>query len=73
MIITVRSKDIVEDFISSGDEHVVVDISKTGRDEASVYNALLSYLDRHSDLGVSVRKIKGDIILVNNAKTRMDS
>lgn len=73
MIITVRSKDIIEDFISSGDEYVTVDVSKTGRDKASVYNALLTYLERHSDLGVSVRKSKGDIILVSNAKTRVDS
>lgn len=73
MIINVRSRDIVEEFIDSGATDVKVDISKTGRDKASVYNALLTYLDRHSDLGVSVRKIKGDIILVNNAKQRTSS
>lgn len=70
MIITHRSKDIVDAFIDSGDEYVTVGIKSTGRSKESVYNALLTYLQRHEELDISVRKIKGDIILVNNAVHR---
>lgn len=68
VVVPIRSRDMVDEFIMSGDPYVVVDVGKTGRDEASVYNALLTYLKRHDDLGISVRKIKGDIVLVKDAK-----
>jgi hypothetical protein len=72
MIIPHRSKDIVEAFIDSGEKYVVIDISRTGRSKESVYNALLTYLQRHEYLDVSIRKVKGDLVLVNDALLKED-
>jgi hypothetical protein len=67
-MIPLKSKDIVERFIKSGEEVDIVDPSKTGRSRISVYNALLSYVKRNENLGVSVRFVNGEITLVNNEK-----
>ena len=66
----VKSRDLVDSFIESGEAYVVIDVSQTGRTLRSVYNGLLIYLAQHNDLGISVRKDQGDIFLVNNAKHR---
>jgi hypothetical protein len=62
----VTSKDIIEDFINAGKPLMFVNMDEMGdRSAKSVYNSLLTYVNKHSDLGISVRWHKGDIVLVD--------
>jgi hypothetical protein len=70
--IPLMSRDIVDSFVRSGDKYRIVDTEKTGRSSISVYNSLLGYTKRHDYLHVSVRMVKGDIVLVNDEKHRED-
>lgn len=40
-----------------------VDVEKTGRDFLQVYNALFTYVKNHPELGVSLAREDGNIIL----------
>lgn len=66
-MIPLKSKEIVERFVDSGETYETI-IPPVGRSKISVYNALLAYVKRHEDLGVSVRFVRGEIIMVNNEK-----
>lgn len=70
--IPLMSRDIVDSFVRSGDKYRVVDADKVGRSKISVYNSLLGYTKRHEDLHISVRMVRGDIVLVNDEKHRED-
>lgn len=67
------SRDIIEKFMKSSDKYATVEIEPTGRTRDSVYNALLGYIKRHNINDVSVRLVKGDVVLVNNEKHREDA
>lgn len=66
------SRDIIDRFVKAGDVYATVEIETTGRTRDSVYNALLGYIKRHNIRDVSVRLVKGDVVLVNNEKHRED-
>lgn len=71
--VPMMSKDIIDGFIKSGSMYATVETEATGRSKASIYNALLGYLKRHGITQISVRLVKGDIVLVNNEKHREDA
>ena len=70
--IPLMSRDIVDAFIRSGDKYQTVNTDKTSRSKISVYNALLGYTRRHDNLQVSVRMVKGNVVLVNDKLHHVD-
>lgn len=45
----------------------MVDVEKTGRDFTQVYNALFTYVKNHPELGVTLAREDGDIVLYRSA------
>lgn len=70
IILPWKSSEIVEQFLASGKSIQRVETELSGRTTDSVYNALIGYLKRHPNLGLTVRKSKGDVLLVRNATYR---
>ncbi len=64
----VGSKEIVETFLLSGTTSGEVDIQSTNRPINNVYTSLLTYVQRHPDLGVEVRLVDGRIVLYRDTQ-----
>lgn len=63
----VGSKEIIETFLRSGAVSGEVDIQSTNRPINNVYTSLLTYVQRHPDLGVEVRLVDGRIVLYRDS------
>jgi hypothetical protein len=59
----VKSRTIVRNFLDMNIPKGMVDVNKTGRDFIQVYNALFTYVKNHPELGVTLAREDGDIIL----------
>ncbi len=59
----VGSKEIIASFLQSGVESGEIDIPSTNRSVNNVYTSLLTYVQRHPDVGVEVRLVDGRIVL----------
>jgi len=59
----IKSKQIVEDFLKANIQSCRIDIEATGRDFTTVYNSLYTYLKNHPELGVSLVREQGELVL----------
>lgn len=59
----VKTKAIIEEFLSKGLDSAKVDVESTNRPPDSLYRSILVYLQRHDKIGVEVRMENGRIIL----------
>jgi len=59
----IKSKEIVEEFLKLRTPSNRVDINATGRDFTTVYNSLYTYLKNHPELGVSLVREEGELVL----------
>lgn len=64
----VRSKEIIAAFLESNSPSGEVDVQSTNRPTNNVYTSLLTYVQRHPDLGVEVRLVDGRIVLYRNSE-----
>jgi uncharacterized protein YwbE len=64
----VRSKEIITTFLEKGIPSGEVDVQSTSRPINNVYTSLLTYVQRHPDLGVEVRLVDGRIMLYRDLK-----
>ncbi len=56
------SGELIEEFLNSGKEAVVVDVERLGKTVVGVYSGLRQYAERHN-MPVSVRQEEGQVIL----------
>jgi hypothetical protein len=59
----IKSKQIVEDFLKTGAQSNRIDVKATERDFTTVYNSLYTYLKNHPELGVSLVREEGELVL----------
>ena len=58
-----KSKQIVEDFLQTGAPSNRVNVDATEREFTTVYNSLYTYLKNHPELGVSLVREQGELVL----------
>lgn len=63
----IRTSDIVDDFIASGQPYKKINWQATNRPKESVYVSLLKYLEKYPELGIVCRRIKGEYYLVKQS------
>ncbi len=59
----ISSKEMIAEFLKSGEPSSRVKVENTGRPEQSVYLSLRQYLLKHPELGVSVQMNEGRVVL----------
>lgn len=64
--IPMRSPDIIDAFIKSGQQSVKINVDVVGRGYHTVYSSLLMYTKKYPELGISVKIRNGEIYLVKN-------
>lgn len=60
--VSIKSKDIIDEFIASGNDAAVIDLEKIGKKSETVYAGLRSYIERH-ELKMAIRQESGDIVI----------
>jgi hypothetical protein len=63
----VKSKRIVKDFLVKNVQRATVDVEETNREFTTVYTSLFQYVRNHPELGVTLVREEGDIVLYNDS------
>jgi len=68
----VGSREIIEQFLESGEPIARIPWEETNREKESVYVALLRYVERTEEERAVIRRLKGEIYLLRSEFARTD-